>query len=94
MRQTGELYHTFTGHADEVTALAVVGERGKWLISVGIDCTIRRWSLKPVDLKAAREEAKKLKEGEEVEKKVEEKKEGVLTAEEEAELAELMDDSD
>ncbi|KAF8246634.1 WD40 repeat-like protein [Wilcoxina mikolae CBS 423.85] len=90
---TGELYHTFTGHADEVTALAVVGERGEWLISVSIDCTIRRWSLKPADLKAAREEARKLREGEEVEK-VKEKKKGILTAEEEAELAELMDDSD
>ncbi|KAI5852124.1 WD40-repeat-containing domain protein [Tricharina praecox] len=88
---SGELYHTFTGHADEVVALAVVGDRGEWLISAGIDCTIRRWSLLPKDLEVAREEARKAREGEEPEEKVEEKKEGVMTAEEEAELADLMD---
>ncbi|KAI5812719.1 WD40-repeat-containing domain protein [Pyronema omphalodes] len=86
----GNLVHTFEGHADEVTALAVVGS---WLVSVGIDCTVRRWSVKPEDVKVAIEEARKRKEGV-VEEKEEVKEEGLLTAEEEAELAELMDDSD
>ena len=74
-----------------MVALAVVGERGEWLVSAGIDCTIRRWSLAPKELEKAREEARKAKEGEEPLEAIEEKKEGVLTAEEEAELAELMD---
>ena len=70
----------------------MVGERGEWLISAGIDCTIRRWSLVPKELEKAREEARKAKEGDEPEEEVvDAKKEGVLTAEEEAELAELMD---
>jgi WD40 repeat protein len=95
--QSGELYHTFSGHADEVVALAVVGEKGGTLVSVSIDCTIRRWSLKPADLVKAIEEARKPREGEAAEKEKEPEKEGLLTAEEEAELAELaelMDDSD
>ncbi|KAA8911758.1 WD40-repeat-containing domain protein [Sphaerosporella brunnea] len=89
---SGELYHTFSGHADEVVGLAVVGERGDTLISVSIDCTIRRWSLKPSALAKAIE-AHKAQEGVSLEKEVSDK-EGLLTAEEEAELAELMDDSD
>jgi WD40 repeat protein len=92
--QSGELYHTFSGHADEVVALAVVGENGGTLVSVSIDCTIRRWSLKPADLVKAIEEVRKAREGEAAEKEKEPEKEGLLTAEEEAELAELMDDSD
>jgi hypothetical protein len=92
--QSGELYHTFSGHADEVVALAVVGERGETLVSVSIDCTIRQWSLKPADLAKAIDEARKAREGEAAEKEKEPGKEGLLTAEEEAELAELMEDSD
>jgi len=46
----------------------------------------------PKELEKAREEARKAKEGDEPEEEVvDAKKEGVLTAEEEAELAELMD---
>lgn len=93
---SGELVHSFSGHADEVAALAVVGE-GEWLVSAGIDCTVRRWSLKPADVVAARAAAAAAAEtaggggdGEDqVDAKVDAK--AVLTAEEEAELAELMD---
>lgn len=92
---SGELWHTFEGHADEVSALAVVGEKQDLLVSVSIDCTVRTWSLKPADLEAARVEAARIREGGVVEVKEEVKDDGVkLSAEEEAELAELMDDSD
>lgn len=87
---TGELYHTFSGHFEEVTGLLLVGRR---LVSVSIDATVRKWSLASQDLHAAKLEAEKAREGEVVEEK-EEPKESMLTAEEEAELAELMDDSD
>lgn len=92
---SGELVHTFSGHADEVTALAVVAE-GEWLVSASIDCTVRRWPLKPADVaaaRAAREAAVAAVDtvgGEDKgDAKVDAK--AVLTAEEEAELAELMD---
>ncbi|EON61710.1 hypothetical protein W97_00926 [Coniosporium apollinis CBS 100218] len=89
-RGTGKLYHTFSGHFEEVTGLLLVG---RMLVSVSIDATVRKWSLAPQDLQAAKLEAEKAREGEVVEEK-EEPKESMLTAEEEAELAELMDDSD
>lgn len=60
------------------------------MVSISIDCTVRRWSLKPADLRAAKEAAENGK-GEVKEKK---KEESLLTEEEERELAELMDDSD
>jgi hypothetical protein len=67
-----------------VTGLLLIGSL---LVSVGIDATIRQWSLKPADLQKAIEEAEK--------KPVEEeqpKQESMLTEEEERELAELMGD--
>ena len=96
---SGELVHTFSGHADEVTALAVVAE-GEWLVSASIDCTVRRWPLKPADVVAAREAAVAGADAvgggggggggeDKADAKVDAK--AVLTAEEEAELAELMD---
>jgi hypothetical protein len=61
---------------------------GSTIVSVGIDATIRQWSLRPDELQQAVELAKKP-----VEKEKEEKPaESMLTAEEEAELAELMGD--
>ncbi|KAJ9604656.1 hypothetical protein H2200_010770 [Cladophialophora chaetospira] len=83
---TGDLYHVFTGHYEEVTGLAVTGDL---VISVSIDATLRRWSLAPVDLRKAVEEAKnpKLLE-QEPEPDVDM---GMLTAEEEAELRALME---
>ncbi|KAL7269166.1 hypothetical protein RUND412_008187 [Rhizina undulata] len=93
---TGELHHTFDGHIDEVTGLAVVGRNYDTLVSISIDNTLRKWSLKPQDLKAAIELAAKEQEGgkqEEV-KEMKKDKKSLMTEEEERELAELMDDSD
>ncbi|KAJ5865705.1 hypothetical protein N7534_000258 [Penicillium rubens] len=83
-RSTGALHHTFSGHFEEVTGLALVGST---IVSVGIDATIRQWSLRPDELQKAVELAKKPTEEEE-----EKPAESMLTAEEEAELAELMGD--
>lgn len=60
---------------------------GSLLVSVSIDATIRQWSLKPVDLQKAIEEAEKKPAEEE-----QPKQESMLTEEEERELAELMGD--
>ncbi|KAF1965876.1 WD domain-containing protein [Bimuria novae-zelandiae CBS 107.79] len=87
----GNLHHVFEGHFEEVTALVLLG--GQKVVSVSIDGTVRMWSLKAPDLAQAIKEAEDEREGT-VEEKVEEKKEGVLTAEEEAELAALMEDSE
>ncbi|KAJ5481615.1 hypothetical protein N7475_000427 [Penicillium sp. IBT 31633x] len=84
-RSTGALYHTFSGHFEEVTGLVLVGST---VVSVGIDATIRQWSLRPDELQKAVELAKKPTEEEKEEKPAE----SMLTAEEEAELAELMGD--
>lgn len=62
------------------------------MVSISIDNTVRKWSLRPVDLTKAVE--KKIQEQEIKEEPVEEKKECSLTEEEERELAELMDDDD
>ncbi|KAF3918912.1 Beta-TrCP [Dactylellina cionopaga] len=94
---SGKLYHTFSGHYDVVTAIAVIGTK---LVSVSLDATIRIWSLKPTDVKASVEEAQKLEAGGVVEEKKESsatgksQPNGMLTEEEERELAELMDDDD
>lgn len=90
---SGRLECVLSGHFEEVTGLALVkssdGERK--VVSVSIDGTVRTWSLSREFISKTREEAEKA-EGRVEE--VEEKKEGVLTAEEEAELAELMDDDE
>jgi len=84
-KATGELYHTFSGHYEEVTGLLLVGSA---VISVSIDATIRRWSLKPTDLRSAKEAFENKGESHEQQPK----KESLLTEEEERELAELMGD--
>ncbi|UKZ92412.1 uncharacterized protein TrAFT101_007369 [Trichoderma asperellum] len=92
-KSSGKLYCTLEGHYEEVTDLILLRDsRGlpEKVCSVSIDGTIRTWPLKKSDLD---EVVKKI---EESKKPVEEedKPEGdnMLTAEEEAELAELMDD--
>jgi WD40 repeat protein len=90
-KSSGKLHHVFVGHFEEVTGLVLLP--GQKVVSVSIDATVRTWSLKAADL------AQAIKEKEEEElgltkEKEDEKKEGVLTEEEEAELAELMGDSD
>jgi len=89
-KASGKLHHTFTGHFEEVTGLLLMGQR---IISVGIDATVRQWSLKPQELAKAIQEAEDERLGNEKDKEPE-RKEGMMTAEEEAELAELLGDSD
>ena len=84
--QTGQLYHTFSGHFEEVTGLLLIEST---VISVGIDATIRQWSLKPDELQSAVDQAKKTTTDEEEQKP---NPEPMLTEEEEKELAELMDE--
>lgn len=87
--QTGKLYHTFSGHFEEVTGLQLAG---RVAVSVSIDATIRQWTLRPEHLKKAREEAEAEQQGKvPVEEAV---SSSVLTEEEERELAELMDEDD
>ncbi|RYN38094.1 hypothetical protein AA0114_g11471 [Alternaria tenuissima] len=89
-KSSGKLHHTFSGHFEEVTSLVLLGQR---VITVGIDATVRCWSLKPQELTKAIQEAEDERLGKEKDKEPE-KKEGMMTAEEEAELAELLEDSD
>ncbi|PLB42774.1 WD40 repeat-like protein [Aspergillus steynii IBT 23096] len=83
-RSTGKLHHTFSGHFEEVSGLALVGST---VVSVSIDATIRQWSLKPQDLQEAVERAKKTTPEEDEQPQ---NSGSMLTEEEERELAELM----
>jgi WD40 repeat protein len=88
-RGSGTLRHVFSGHFEEVTGLALLGDL---LISVSIDATLRRWSLAPQDLRRAIDEAKNpdlLKQAPEPASDL-----GMLTAEEEAELRAMMEDEE
>jgi WD40 repeat protein len=88
---SGKLHHVFAGHYEEVTALLLLA--GQKVVSVSIDGTVRRWSLKAPDLEKARQEAEDERLGVEKEEQGA-KKEGLLTVDEEAELAALMEDSE
>ncbi|KAI5300835.1 hypothetical protein KEM55_004587 [Ascosphaera atra] len=88
-RSTGELYHTFSGHFEEVTGLTLAGNDEDILVSVSIDGTVRQWPLDAAGLRKAKEEAEKPPPEPQPEKKEET---NALTEEEEKELAELMDD--
>ena len=85
---SSKLVCTYSGHFEEVTGLVRSGSR---VISASIDGTVRRWGLRKQDMEAYWEEMKRDAEGD---AGGEAKKEGMLTAEEEAELAELMSDDD
>lgn len=90
-RATGKLWHVYEGHYDEVTDLVLLG--GVKVVSVSIDGTLRTWGLGKAALVTARQEREDRANGvvKEVKKPV---KKSLMTAEEEAELADLMDDSD
>lgn len=96
-KTSGALAFTIQGHYDEVTDLVLLeGGHGhaQRVVSVSIDGTVRTWPLDKSGLDAALEEQAKLG-TKEAEDEDEDKKGGVssgLTAEEEAELAELMDE--
>ncbi|KAF6219885.1 hypothetical protein HO133_003710 [Letharia lupina] len=85
-RASGKLHHTFSGHFEEITGMLLTGQT---VVTVSIDATIRRWSLKAEDLGKAVREAEEAKNGVEKEEKVVQKK-GIITDDEERELAELM----
>lgn len=88
--KTGTLHHTFSGHYEEVTGLLLLDQT---VVSVSIDATIRKWSLKAQDLRKAVAEAEKARDGI-IEEKKEAAKPSLMTTEEERELAELMGDSE
>ena len=89
-RATGKLWHVYEGHYEEVTGLVLL-EGVRKVVSVSIDGTIRTWGLGKVDLDKARKEREEKEESLMKEKEKVEPKKSLLTAEEEAELAELMD---
>lgn len=88
-KASGKLWHVYDGHYEEVTAL-VVSQDQRQVISVSIDGTLRIWELGKPELEKARKESEEKAKGVVKEEKVEPKK-NLLTIEEEAELAELMD---
>lgn len=91
-RSTGKLYCTLVGHYEEITDLLPLRDpqgTSRKACSVSIDGTIRTWPLNKSELDEVVVKIQKAAEPKEEEKK---KEDGMLTAEEEAELAELMDD--
>lgn len=91
-RTTGKLRHVYEGHYEEVTALVVLQGRKK-VVSVSIDRSVRIWGLSGADLEKAIKEAEEKAKGTVKEEQMQPKK-SLLTEEEEAELAELMDSDD
>ena len=79
------MYHTYSGHFEEVTGLLLLGPT---VVSVSIDATIRQWSLRPDELQQVKAEAE-----DSAQKDIPEPEpENLLTEEEERELADLMGD--
>ncbi|KAI1405491.1 WD40 repeat-like protein [Hypoxylon fuscum] len=91
-RLSGKLYCTLEGHYDEVTDLVAL-DGGRRVVSVSIDGTVRTWLLSQTELDKIIKEKEDKAKGVEKETPAEPAK-GLMTAEEEAELAELMGDDD
>ncbi|KAK6844620.1 transcriptional repressor [Apiospora arundinis] len=94
-RATGKLYCALEGHYDEVTDLvSLAGSPGEGtrLVSVSIDGTVRVWSLDKGSLDRFIQEQEDKANGVEKPVVVEKAPEGLMTAEEEDELAALMDE--
>ncbi|KAB5586067.1 WD40-repeat-containing domain protein [Coniochaeta sp. 2T2.1] len=89
-RTSGKMYCSLVGHYDEVTDLVVLQGANQRLCSVSIDGTIRTWPLDAPSLDAQVKEQTSAN----PEKEEEKAEDDLLTAEEEAELAELMSDDD
>ncbi|KAI0479292.1 WD40 repeat-like protein [Xylariaceae sp. FL0804] len=86
-----ELYCTLEGHYDEVTDLVVLAGNSQQVVSVSIDGTVRTWPLQKAELDRVNQEQEDKAKG--IQKEPEEKPaEDLMTAEEEAELAALMED--
>ncbi|KAI1388307.1 WD40 repeat-like protein [Hypoxylon trugodes] len=91
-RSSGKLYCTLDGHFDEVTDLVAL-DGGRRVVSVSIDGTVRTWPLDQASLDKVNKEKEDKAKGVEQETTTEPAK-SLMTAEEEAELAELMGDDD
>lgn len=94
-RASGKLYCSLEGHYDEVTDLVLLdGGHGKEkrLASVSIDGTVRIWPLDKAGIDAAVKEQQKAATNGAGDDQSKEEPGKLLTAEEEAELAELLDD--
>ena len=85
-RTSGKLYHIFPGHFEEITGIVLIQQT---VVTVSIDATIRRWSLRAEDLGKAVREAEDAKIGVGKEEKIMQRK-GMITDDEERELVELM----
>lgn len=91
-RASGKLYCTLEGHFEEVTDLVLLPSAQsspRRVCSVSIDKTIRVWPLAKTELD---EVVKAIQTPQKGEEDAAQNGNGLLTAEEEAELAELMDD--
>lgn len=94
-RASGKLYCSLEGHYDEVTDLVLLDGcpgRETRLASVSIDGTVRTWPLDKAGIDTAVEEQRKAATKDAGDDQPKEGSEKMLTAEEEAELAELLDD--
>ncbi|KAL3418689.1 WD repeat-containing protein [Phlyctema vagabunda] len=91
-RSSGKLWHTYGGHYEEVTGLVLLSNEQK-VASVSIDGTVRVWGLSKKELIKARTDQEEKEKGI-VKEEVKPTKTSLLTAEEEAELADLMDSDD
>ncbi|KAG8160238.1 hypothetical protein KVR01_009774 [Diaporthe batatas] len=92
-RASGKLYCSLEGHYDEVTDIVILDGGpgcGKRLASVSIDGTVRTWPLDKAGIDSAVEEQRKAANKGAGCDQPEEASEKMLTAEEEAELAELL----
>jgi WD40 repeat protein len=89
---SGKCVCVYEGHFEEVTGLARVGRAT--VVSVSIDATVRRWGLDKAEMKKYSGEREKAALGEGGDAAAEGRGKPQLTAEEEDELADLMDDSD
>ncbi|KAJ8124978.1 hypothetical protein O1611_g8662 [Lasiodiplodia mahajangana] len=89
-RTSGKLYCTLEGHYNEVTDLVILAE-GSRVASVSIDGTVRTWLLHKAELDRINKE--KDEKANAVKKEASaEPGEGLMTLEEEAELAALMEE--
>ena len=89
---SGKLVCTYSGHFEEVTALCA-SQDGTKVVSVSIDGTVRQWSLSREAMAQYLEDLAKQASGDATTDGSTQEK-STLTAEEEAELAELMEDDD
>ncbi|RYP60611.1 hypothetical protein DL769_008041 [Monosporascus sp. CRB-8-3] len=90
-RSSGKLYCTLEGHYDEVTDLVLLDGASR-VVSISIDGTVRTWSLDVRELDRVNKEKEDKAKGVEKET-LAEPTEGLMTAEEEAELAALMEEN-